>query len=489
MRRHFSTVSAITRKSILACEGRGASPSFTVFLAIIILLAPLSAGPASANTGTGTPAQQREQLRELEKTLAEDKARQRALDEQATAHATELDNLRNRLVTLADEERAAEEALAEIEASLSALEKAEIEQQAALAERRRHIADLLVALQRISRLPPEVTLANPDNPIDALRAALLLRDRVPALRTHAEALASVLRQLTQTRHALETRRSDAIAAGATMARHREEIAVLVSRREELSRQTAEERDQLRQEMTRLTEQAADLRQLVEKAAAQAAKREAERKEAARVEALRKAEAAKVEAARAEAARKAAAAERQASERQAAERQREERQAAERARADEAAQREKAERDQLARAAPPPPPAGGPALVVAGMRLPTGGRIVTRYGQTDRFGATSRGLTIRARTSSPVVAPQAGSVVFAGPFRGYGQILIVEHSNGYHSLIAGLGRIDTGVGKRVAAGEPMGLMPASGDPDLYFELRQRGQPINPQRGGGTSQRKG
>ncbi|HEY0837104.1 MAG TPA: peptidoglycan DD-metalloendopeptidase family protein, partial [Azospirillum sp.] len=140
--------------------------------------------------------------------------------------------------------------------------------------------------------------------------------------------------------------------------------------------------------------------------------------------------------------------------------------------------------------PDPPPAAPPAAAPAGSpTLPVGGRIVTRFGEHDRFGATSRGLTISARPGMTVVAPYAGSVMFAGPFRGYGQILIVEHSNGYHSLIAGLGRIDTAVGKHVTAGEPIALMPADGSPDLYFELRRHGQPINPQRGAAAPEGKG
>jgi murein hydrolase activator len=82
-------------------------------------------------------------------------------------------------------------------------------------------------------------------------------------------------------------------------------------------------------------------------------------------------------------------------------------------------------------------------------------------------------------------------MFAGPFRGYGLILIVEHPNGYHSLIAGLGRIDTAVGQHVLAGEPVGVMgsPTDGNPELYFELRRNGQPINPQRGMSASDGKG
>jgi len=122
-------------------------------------------------------------------------------------------------------------------------------------------------------------------------------------------------------------------------------------------------------------------------------------------------------------------------------------------------------------------------VIGGLRLPAAGQVVLTYGAIDRFGTTSRGLHIASEPGTPVVAPLAGTIKFAGRFRNYGQILIVEHSNGYHSLIAGLGRIDTAVGRLVSAGEPIGVVadPADGVPDLYFELRRNGQPINPRRG--------
>ena len=138
--------------------------------------------------------------------------------------------------------------------------------------------------------------------------------------------------------------------------------------------------------------------------------------------------------------------------------------------------------------PPPRPTYSKDEV---QRLPVAGQVTTRYGEADKFGVTSRGLTVTSRPGAQVVAPSAGSVMFAGPFRGYGLILIVEHPNGYHSLIAGLGRIDTKVGQRVLAGEPLGVMgtPPDGNPDLYFELRRNGQPINPQRGLPASDGKG
>lgn len=113
-------------------------------------------------------------------------------------------------------------------------------------------------------------------------------------------------------------------------------------------------------------------------------------------------------------------------------------------------------------------------------LPARGRIVTRYGENDANGVPSRGLRIETRPGGQVVAPADGKVMFAGPFRGYGQLLIIAHGGGYHSLLAGFGRIDRAVGQFVLAGEPVGLMApdASAKPALYLELRRKGEPVNP-----------
>ena len=80
----------------------------------------------------------------------------------------------------------------------------------------------------------------------------------------------------------------------------------------------------------------------------------------------------------------------------------------------------------------------------------------------------------------MVAPSDGKIVFAGLFKGYGQLLIIAHGGGYHSLLAGFERIDANVGQAVQAGEPVGRM--GGDdankPTLYVEVRQKGEPVNP-----------
>jgi septal ring factor EnvC (AmiA/AmiB activator) len=123
---------------------------------------------------------------------------------------------------------------------------------------------------------------------------------------------------------------------------------------------------------------------------------------------------------------------------------------------------------------------GPQRLRAGLKLPTAGKIVRAFGTRDEAGVTSHGLTLAAAPESPVVAPQDGRVAFAGPFRGYGRIIILQHDGGYHSFLAGLDRIDIEAGQKVAAGEPLGALPGKGEsrPELYFEWRRGGEPVDP-----------
>lgn len=100
------------------------------------------------------------------------------------------------------------------------------------------------------------------------------------------------------------------------------------------------------------------------------------------------------------------------------------------------------------------------------------------GQIDPSSApTGRGVTLLARPGALVVAPAAGRVAFAGPFRGYGAIVIVEHAGGWTSLVTGLETVRVTVGQALVAGSPLGQAPA-GDPRIGLELRRGGQRVNP-----------
>ncbi len=115
--------------------------------------------------------------------------------------------------------------------------------------------------------------------------------------------------------------------------------------------------------------------------------------------------------------------------------------------------------------------------------PVAGAVRKSFGEKDADGVRSEGLTLAAPSGAPVVAPYAGKVVFAGPFRGYGQIMILQHDNGYHTFLSGFGRIDAEMAQEVDAGEPLGVLPVkdTGKPELYFEWRSGDRPVDPLKG--------
>jgi septal ring factor EnvC (AmiA/AmiB activator) len=116
----------------------------------------------------------------------------------------------------------------------------------------------------------------------------------------------------------------------------------------------------------------------------------------------------------------------------------------------------------------------------GLAPPVIGSLLIRFGDAAPDGSSSHGVIFETQPEAQIVAPHDGQIVFRGPFRGYGEILIMEHRGGYHTLLAGLGRTDVVVGQWLLAGEPVGVTesPRSGKARLYVELRRNGRPIDP-----------
>ncbi len=111
------------------------------------------------------------------------------------------------------------------------------------------------------------------------------------------------------------------------------------------------------------------------------------------------------------------------------------------------------------------------------QLPVAGEITAGFGEAGTSGQRQAGIALAARPRAQIVAPGSGRVVFAGPYRGFGSIVIVEHANGWTSLVTGLGTLDVAVGQQVAAGSPLGLAPSRRG-EVTLELRQGGEPVNP-----------
>ncbi len=112
-----------------------------------------------------------------------------------------------------------------------------------------------------------------------------------------------------------------------------------------------------------------------------------------------------------------------------------------------------------------------------LSYPVVGRVVENFGDSTVKGMHSKGLTIQTRAGTTLRSPISGAVLFAGPFKSYGKMLIIDCKDGYLLLLAGLDDINVGAGQDVIEGEPVGKM-GSERLNLYIEIRKDGQAIDP-----------
>jgi septal ring factor EnvC (AmiA/AmiB activator) len=162
---------------------------------------------------------------------------------------------------------------------------------------------------------------------------------------------------------------------------------------------------------------------------------------------------------------------------------------------EAIESETSRRDRAGRAVSQPAPpsilAATPFASLTGRVVaPVAGRFARRFGQSDGHGAHMLGDTVQTQSGAIVTSPCDGVVLYAGPFRSYGQLLILDAGDGYHLVLAGMGNIGVSSGQSVLTGEPVGAMGetrlasavAYADegqlPVLYVEFRKDGKPVDP-----------
>lgn len=111
------------------------------------------------------------------------------------------------------------------------------------------------------------------------------------------------------------------------------------------------------------------------------------------------------------------------------------------------------------------------------QLPVQGRTLVGFGAKRDSGLASTGLTLAPAAGAQVVAPARGRVAFAGEYRGFGRIVIIDHPGGWTSLVTGLERIEVAVGDSVIGGSPLGRASGGSQP-VTIELRRDGKPVNP-----------
>jgi len=135
-------------------------------------------------------------------------------------------------------------------------------------------------------------------------------------------------------------------------------------------------------------------------------------------------------------------------------------------------------DNLAAALPPETPSPAASAPPPGdFQLPVQGRTLIGFGAKRESGLASTGLTLAASQGAQVVAPARGRVAFAGAYRGFGRIVIIEHAGGWTSLVTGLEQVGVAVGDNVIGGSPVGRASGAAQP-VTIELRRGGTPVNP-----------
>jgi septal ring factor EnvC (AmiA/AmiB activator) len=361
-----------------------------------------------------------------------------------------------------------------IESRRDALEAQQELLRGSLSQRHGSIVKLLWAMQRMGRNPPPAIITRREDALEMVRSAMLLARAFPVLQSQAAELTSRLGDLMQVMAQIRVERDKVETESQRLKEAQARLASLM----ETKRQSLAER-QLQLELVRrdaqeIAKKVTDLSELIstlDRTVAELTGLGGYEKEMV--------------------VKSAAGAEAPATER-------------EQPRAAEAP----AHNTQVAIAGPPRPagptielsPKGGaltgspgrmkPAvpfhLAKAQLPMPAQGRRVLSFGDTTSNGRRSQGLVIETRHAAQITSPCDGWIVYAGQFRSYGQLLIINAGGGYHILLAGLSHIDVQLGQFVLAAEPVGTMSAApkgkaqdNAPVLYVEFRKEGRPIDPE----------
>jgi septal ring factor EnvC (AmiA/AmiB activator) len=299
--------------------------------------------------------------------------------------------------------------------------------------RRAVIGEVLAALQRIGRRPPPALIASPEDALQSVRTAMVLGAVLPEMRHEVEALANDLSALLAVRKKIDAERDQLKTEVAALDGERARMTALV---EERQKQISDREKALDAERARAGNLARDVDNLKDLIA-------------------------KLEQGLDPAARDA---------------------------------REAARSDSRpALSAFRDPGRLAPAVAFASLRgqvpIPVNGVKMKDFGAPDSSGGAEKGVSIATRAGAQVTAPADGWVVYAGPFRSYGQLLILNVGGGYHVLLAGMERISVDLGQFVLTGEPVAVMgngshiaavlaTGSSQPVLYVEFRKDGVPVDP-----------
>jgi septal ring factor EnvC (AmiA/AmiB activator) len=392
---------------------------------------------------------QRQTYRGVQDTLAQSEQQRKKIEAEIASFQNDRAALTKALLDARQNIDEAETKAAEAQSRLDTLTGSEAAIRRSLDSRRDVLIEVLAALQRMGRKPPPALLAQPEDVLRAIRASIMLGAVLPQLRTETEALANDLQDLVSLRASIAAERGSLAAELETRRHERARLEALIAERQKAIGEAEAALSAERARAQALASQSANLKDLL-------ARMEGE------LDSARKA---------AELARKA-----------------------EEDRAKLSAEAAAAARARFASAPLRDPARLAPAIAFADAKgmlgLPASGKVIKYFGAPSEFGGVEKGLSLATRPKAIVSAPSDGYIAFSGPWRSYGQLLIVNAGGGYYVVLAGMERIDVAVGQFVIAGEPVGSMGdgtaktaaavaiGATQPILYVEFRKDGTAIDP-----------
>jgi murein hydrolase activator len=412
--------------------------------------APAASAPASTPAITDKEnalSAHKNELQGVEDTISASAAQRQKIEAEVENLRGDRTRLSAALIETTQQIQDNETRVSNAEDRLASLTRREDAIRRSLASRRDVIAEVLASLQRMGRTPPPALLVSPEDMLQAIRTSMLLGAVVPQMRAETVALANDLSALVQLRQAVATEKMQLAQKNSELELQRQKLAALITARQASLGIAEQALDAEQRRAADLARQATSVKQLIAKMEQDlaGAKRAAE------------------EAAKADAARKLAEAEAPAA--------------------------------QKALILPFKDPGRlAPAMAFADTKgllpFPAAGTIVRAYGAPDGVGGTEKGLLMATRPGAIVAAPYDGWVAFSGPYRSFGQVLIINAGGGYYMVLAGMKRINVEAGQFVLAGEPVANMGdgsvktaaaiaiGAAEPILYVEFRKDGAAIDP-----------
>ena len=386
------------------------------------LVKPADAAPLGAKKASVSAAE----VAKAEAAAKKASEERQKLEAQAKKLKDELSGVNQKMIDTAKKIQNGEDEVHKQQEELEALQEHLKESEAKFNTDHSILVDTLSALQNLALRPSEAILAQPLSPVEVMRSSILLRSSVHSLKERAEHIKQGIEDINAQKAEIAKRLQDLEHENQQLAQQHDEMKKLSKQKSEMFSQLSSQSKEAKQRAEALANQAGSLRDLLDKLEKQ---KELQRKQLAEKERLAK----------------------------------------QRAADDLREERSKGYQ---------PSPVVGFSKAKGRLARPARGAIITQFKQELSKGVESNGIDIKTASNAQVIAPFDGTVIFAGPFKNFANLVIIDHGEGYTSLLSGLGETNTDVGQSILSGEPVGTMPSGNNIKLHMEIRKDNHPVNP-----------